>query len=161
MGDIEREAFEKEIEKLGYVPARDGDGYLYEEVQVGWDIWQARAQSDGGEAAPVAELFKDEYGEERVHWLTGRNLPDGTLFFTRPPAVNQGVPELNDEVRWILGRPNFACVPMANYLRSQGHEIQLKAEDEQAAVIHWMLTMYAEHGADWRQEVSPQQQEGE
>jgi len=60
--------------------------------------------------------------------------------------------ELNDETRWILGRPNFTCIHMANVLRKNGHEIAKKAEDEQAAVIYWMLTMYEKHGDNWRDE---------
>jgi hypothetical protein len=60
--------------------------------------------------------------------------------------------ELNDEVRWILGRPNFWCSPIASCLRKLGYEIRTKAEDEQAAVIHWMLSLYEVHGTAWREE---------
>lgn len=56
---------------------------------------------------------------------------------------------LDDEVRWILGRPNFWCAPIAAKLRRLGHEIQERAEDEQAVVIHWMLGLYLEHGDKW------------
>lgn len=74
---------------------------------------------------------------------------------THPQPAQQGsVPEMNDEVRWILGRPNFACAGIAQYLRSQGREIQKKAEDEQAEAIYWMLSLYSQHGADWRQKAS-------
>lgn len=58
--------------------------------------------------------------------------------------------DLNDETRWILGRPNFSCAGIAEGLRAGGHVIERKAEHEQAAVIHWMLTMYEQHGAEWR-----------
>jgi hypothetical protein len=58
--------------------------------------------------------------------------------------------ELNDEVRWILGRPNFWCASAAQGLRKKGHQIKTRAEDEQAAVIHFMLTMYEKHGEGWR-----------
>ena len=60
--------------------------------------------------------------------------------------------ELNDETRWILGQPNFACGPIANVLRLQGAEINTKAEDEQAYVIYWMLSLYLKFGDDWRKE---------
>lgn len=60
--------------------------------------------------------------------------------------------ELNDEVRWILGRPNFVCADLARILRHDGHEIRTKCEDEQAAVIHWMLCLYEQHGDDWREQ---------
>jgi hypothetical protein len=36
-------------------------------------------------------------------------------------------------------------------LREDGHEIATKAEDEQAAVIHWLLNLYLEHAAQWRE----------
>lgn len=60
--------------------------------------------------------------------------------------------ELNDEIRWILGRPNFTCRDTAIILRTMGHEIKTKSEDEQAAVVHWMLCLYEEHGDAWREE---------
>jgi hypothetical protein len=58
-------------------------------------------------------------------------------------------PPLDDDLREILGRPNFACGEIASLLRVMGHEIAKKAEAEQAAVIHWMLAKYAAHGGDW------------
>lgn len=57
---------------------------------------------------------------------------------------------LDDETRWILGRPNFACAGIAAKLRTQGHEIARKAEAEQAFVIWWMLCVYENHGTKWR-----------
>ena len=62
--------------------------------------------------------------------------------------------ELDDEVRWILGRPNFTCGSTAQVLRILGHEIKTKAEDEQAAVMHWMLCLYEKHGGNWREEAA-------
>jgi hypothetical protein len=58
--------------------------------------------------------------------------------------------DFNDDVRWILGRPNFACAGIANALRKSGMNIEHKAEDEQAAAIFWMLEMYKMHGKNWR-----------
>jgi len=58
--------------------------------------------------------------------------------------------ELNPDTAEILGRPNFTCGPIARLLRTAGKEIEEKAESEQAAVIHWLLTIYDEHGSDWR-----------
>lgn len=66
-----------------------------------------------------------------------------------PPPV---LPALDDELRWILGRPNFACHGLAECLRRQGQAIAHKAEHEQAAAIHWMLGLYLKHGATWREE---------
>lgn len=62
--------------------------------------------------------------------------------------------ELNDETKWILGQLCFQCAGTAQILRLDGHEIKTKAEDEQAAVIHWMLCLYEEHGDQWREKAS-------
>jgi len=60
--------------------------------------------------------------------------------------------ELTTELRWILGRPCFWCARYADVLRFTGIAIEHKAEDEQAVVIHWMLTLYKRHGAEkWRE----------
>ena len=60
------------------------------------------------------------------------------------------IPALNDDMIWILGRPNFWCASVANVLRQDGQEIKTKAEHEQAAVIHWLLSLYLKHGEGWR-----------
>lgn len=59
--------------------------------------------------------------------------------------------ELNEETRWILGRPCFSLIGIANDLRAGGFEIKRKAEDEQAACLYWMLCMYENHGPKWRE----------
>ena len=56
----------------------------------------------------------------------------------------------NDEVGFILSRPNFWCARYANFLRLDGVLIPHRAEAEQAAVIHWMLNLYLKHGDSWR-----------
>lgn len=58
--------------------------------------------------------------------------------------------EMDQEIKWILGYPNFACTPIANALRKAGQKIENKSEDEQAAAIYWMLEMYQLHKANWR-----------
>ena len=58
--------------------------------------------------------------------------------------------ELNEDTRNILGKPNFWCAPIARQLRDLlGHDIAFKAEAEQAAVIHWLLTHYEKAGENW------------
>lgn len=59
------------------------------------------------------------------------------------------LPDLNDDLVEILGRPNFACIQIAKVLRASGVEIKSKAEHEQATVLHYMLAFYLQHGADW------------
>lgn len=56
---------------------------------------------------------------------------------------------LDDELRQILGRPNFACARIAELLRMAGQQIDFKAEAEQAAVLHWLLNLYLDHGTEW------------
>lgn len=65
------------------------------------------------------------------------------------PAVSN-LPELTDDLREILGRPNFTCHFIAKALRIMGHSIAPKSEDEQAVVIHWLLGHYLKVGSDWR-----------
>lgn len=60
------------------------------------------------------------------------------------------LPELNDELIEILGRPNFTCTKLAECLRKCGQEIKRKSEYEQAAVLHVLLNLYIKHGNDWR-----------
>lgn len=59
--------------------------------------------------------------------------------------------KFDDETRWILGRPNFTCGLTAQALRALGQDIPNKAEEEQAAAIFWMLSMYEKYGNGWRE----------
>jgi hypothetical protein len=58
-------------------------------------------------------------------------------------------PKLTSELRDILGRPSFACGPVAERLRRGGWKIATKAEHEQAAVIHFCLTHYLRDAVNW------------
>lgn len=76
--------------------------------------------------------------------------PDADTIEVHPGLV-PAVPPLMPELASILGMICFQCIPYANMLRLSGHEIKNRAEDEQAAVIHWMLGHYFSHGEDgWR-----------
>ena len=57
--------------------------------------------------------------------------------------------ELNEDTKLILGMPNFRCGVLARVLRLDGIEIPQKAEEEQAYVIHWLLSFYEKHGDKW------------
>ncbi len=61
--------------------------------------------------------------------------------------------QLNEDTRFILGRPNFWCHAIAQRMRELGHEIPNKAEEEQAHVINLMLEHYEKHGTNWRSEL--------
>lgn len=67
------------------------------------------------------------------------------------PLTTVTIDTADEEVIWILGRPNFWCGPYAHLMRDCGQDIPRKAELEQAAVIAWMLMLYAKHGKDWRE----------
>lgn len=60
-------------------------------------------------------------------------------------------PSLTPELAYILGMICFQCVPFAHALRLSGQQVNHRAEDEQAAALHWMLVHYFRHGEDgWR-----------
>lgn len=69
-------------------------------------------------------------------------------------AATLALPPLDKDMIAILGRPNFACAGVAKILRKAGHKIESRAEDEQAAVIHWMLDLYFKHGPNAWSEVA-------
>lgn len=64
-------------------------------------------------------------------------------------TVTVKLPPLNDDLISILGRPNFMCAHLAELLRKSGTDIKRKSEHEQAAIIHWFLGIYLEHGDKW------------
>lgn len=59
--------------------------------------------------------------------------------------------ELNEDIKFILGRPNFWCGAVAPILRQKGYDIPNKSEEEQAHVIHWLLGLYEEYGPEWKE----------
>lgn len=63
---------------------------------------------------------------------------------------SQEFPAMTPELASILGLMCFQCVAFAQALRAGGHQIKPRAEDEQAAVLHWMLSHYFRHGEEWR-----------
>ena len=60
------------------------------------------------------------------------------------------LPELTADLRYIFGMMCFQCITYAQALRGMGHTIANKAEDEQAATIHWMLEHYLRDPEKWR-----------
>lgn len=59
-------------------------------------------------------------------------------------------PELTNDLRYIFGMMCFQCITYAQVLRGMGHTIANKAEDEQAATIHWMYGHYLRDPDNWR-----------
>lgn len=60
--------------------------------------------------------------------------------------------EFDEEIEFILGRPNFVLGPYAHRLRDLGHKIPKKAEAEQAYVMYLLLDLYMKHGNNCRDE---------
>lgn len=118
--------------------------------------WFKRERENGGDAAHLSArevecrhiaLLADREGERVTVELKAamdKHLQEMKAIVDRHGAM----PPLNADLIAILGRPNFHCAPIAWALRDLlGHTIERKAEHEQAAVIHWLLGLYLEHGA--------------
>lgn len=58
------------------------------------------------------------------------------------------------ELDEILGLMPWQTGPIAHALRQDGEYIPEKCEREQAHVMHWMIGLYLEYGAEWRNKVS-------
>jgi hypothetical protein len=102
--------------------------------------------SSAPETSPVCALPPAGWHCTRV---AGHDGPCAAL-----PSDDAGLLQLNQDTQAILGRPNFACIGIANQLRNLGHTIGTQAEYEQAAVIHFLLNMYQKHGTAWREHAS-------
>lgn len=109
-------------------------------VEMPWPSLHAGMRLVTG-AYPRAVVAK--YGDERA---AERDAYWRIVLAEQRPTL----PPLDDTLRDILGRICFTLIPLVHALRAAGHEIAHKAEDEQAAAIHWMLGHYFTHGADWR-----------
>jgi hypothetical protein len=57
---------------------------------------------------------------------------------------------LTEDLREILGRPNFRCGNIARVLRLKGFECKRKVEEEQALVIFIMMRFNEKYGKDWK-----------
>jgi hypothetical protein len=60
------------------------------------------------------------------------------------------IDENSPDIKEVLGLMIFTTGPIAHALRNHGHVIPRRAEDEQVAVILWLLKMVQDHGPDWR-----------
>lgn len=61
------------------------------------------------------------------------------------------LPPLNADMREILGRTCPECGPIGRLLNDVGvYSVPRKIEEEQAATLHWLLTLYFRHGSEWR-----------
>lgn len=134
-------------------PATDAERLLFEAWMRGhcwalcatWDGECYRSDAEqGGNIDPRAM-------NTRQLWAAWR---DRAALAAPQPAVAAGweFPALTPELAKILGTMCFQCITFAQALRQAGHQINTRAEDEQAATLHWMLGHYFRHGEDgWRQ----------
>lgn len=65
------------------------------------------------------------------------------------PQAAPDLPAMNEDLLLILGKICFQCSPIARVLRLGGMEIKTRAENEQAHVIHWLLSHYLKDPAKW------------
>ncbi|MFY3576864.1 hypothetical protein ACOTI8_29620 [Achromobacter xylosoxidans] len=117
-------------------------------------IVNGRVLADRLEAYP----FESQGGDLRLcsDWVEFRRCFEYLAEWvgSRAPAAGDArpvLPPLNDDLADILGRPNFRCADLAELLRADGKQIKRKSEHEQAAVIHFLLGHYLQHGSDWRE----------
>ncbi|WPR86362.1 hypothetical protein [Klebsiella aerogenes] len=118
-----------------------------------------------GKYAKELESFRTAYMEwsDKTDWVQGDKRFDVLIPWGKHRAdvlkayierlesrtVTVKLPPLNDDLISILGRPNFMCAHLAELLRKSGEDIKRKSEHEQAAIIHWLLGIYLEHGDKW------------
>lgn len=161
----------RQLEELKRRPAGQGSNYLPTRLASEGNFTQPLyaappAQAVSQDWQHIANEWADA-ATNGVQWL--RNIRDGAsnvadalacmesnverIQQLKPPAqavdlAPDSIPN-TPEVRDILGRPNFWCSPWANVLRMRGDEIPNKAEEEQAAVIRFMLNHYLANGTAW------------
>lgn len=58
--------------------------------------------------------------------------------------------KIDNDLTDILGLMPWTSGAIARAFRADGADIPRKCEREQAFVLHWLLTIYAEHGGGWK-----------
>jgi hypothetical protein len=98
-------------------------------------------------ATPAHALAIDALG-----WLGKQPCVAGFVYGPLPQKTSADeFPGMTPELEKILGLMCFQCITFAQALRMGGHQIENRAEAEQAAVLHWMLGHYFRHGeGGWR-----------
>ena len=89
---------------------------------------------------------------DAVGWLGKQPAVAGFIYGMEPTAkaATSLIPPMTSELKKILGLTSFQCYTFALALRMGGHDVPRKVEEEQAAVLHWMLAHYLTHGDEWR-----------
>lgn len=111
-----------------------------------------KAQQRNGELETYSKTaieFREAARDENRHLKLELEIAEKRIAELESRTVTVKLPELNDDLIAILGRPNFMCAHLAELLRKSGEDIKRKSEHEQAAIIHWFLGIYLEHGDKW------------
>ncbi|MNM63728.1 hypothetical protein D3C81_751030 [compost metagenome] len=58
--------------------------------------------------------------------------------------------EPTDALLDVLGLMLYTTTPIAHALRAAGTDIPKRCEEEQAHVLHWLIQLTLQHGAEWR-----------
>jgi hypothetical protein len=58
--------------------------------------------------------------------------------------------EPTDALLEVLGLMLYTTTPIAHALRAAGTDIPKRCEEEQAYVLHWLIQLALQHGAEWR-----------
>lgn len=66
-----------------------------------------------------------------------------------PAAPARAFPAMTPELEKILGTMCFQTISLSQVLRAGDQAIAPRAEAEQAAVMHWMLSLWFVHGDGW------------
>lgn len=125
----------------------------------GWHVPSAEKDGAFEQAWRLRPIHPDRpTDKDLAHywWRAGASGPAEKLLESQAAGGAQengarDFPELKPELASILGTMCFQCITIAQALRAAGHQIKTQAEDEQAAVLHWMLGHYFREGEDgWR-----------
>lgn len=100
--------------------------------------------------AAEAEFLLAKNAQADAAQVTDVSASVGTLV----PRSFEMPATMTPAIRDALGVMNFQTGPIAHALRDFGAtSIRRKAEDEQAVVLHWFLSLAVEHGDGWRNRV--------
>ena len=78
-----------------------------------------------------------------------RALASGEEIAPKPQPTT--MPGMTDSLREVLGMPVHQYIPIVRALQRLDPSIKSRFEDEQAALLHWALGFWFQHGDGWRE----------
>ena len=125
------------------------EGALIERIATHWDgcMYDCHAVGEVDIGAAIRQNAKHFATSMAPPKQQPVHLGGGEVGGVPQPLI---LPPLDDDLAFILGTMCFQCITYAQMLRASGQKIETRAEAEQAAVIHWLLGFYFQHGAAWR-----------